>query len=52
MIKIIFLTFIFLLPGIAFFAIRSLFKKRGSNSGKGFDIAEIDLPVLDDFSVH
>ena len=52
MIKIIFLTLIFLLAGIAFFVIRSLFKKRGNNSEKGFDIPEIDLPGLDDFSVH
>ena len=52
MIKIIFWIFIFLLTGISFFAIRSLFKKRGNNSGKGFDIPEIDLPGLDDFSGH
>ncbi len=52
MIKINFWILIFLLAGIAFFAIRSLFKKRDSNPGKEFDIPEIDLPGLDDFSGH
>jgi hypothetical protein len=52
MIKIIFLTLIFFLAVIAFFAICSLLKKRRGNFGKGFDIPEIDLPGLDDFSGH
>jgi hypothetical protein len=50
MFKIIFFILIFLLAVIAFFAIRSLFKKRVSNSGKGFDIPEMDLLGLEGFS--
>ncbi len=43
MAKLLFVIFIFLLAIIAFFAIRSLFKKRGSNARKGFDIPEIEI---------
>ncbi len=52
MAKIFFWIFIFLLSVIAFLAIRSLLKKTGSNNKKEFDISEIDLPGLDDFTGH
>ena len=52
MAKIIFWILIFLLAFIAFFAIRSLLKKTDNSNKKQFDIHDIDLPGLDNFTGH
>ena len=52
MAKIIFWILIFLLAFIAFFAIRSLLNKTDNSNKKQFDIPDIDLPGLDNFTGH